>query len=142
MVNRIWRIASQLRCVGGSSKVLFDCVDAMRRLTSPAEHLGLIRPQKCEGRNDPVTSFMRPAPVPNDDEIGMPEDNAVADPLSDSTLNLWNDTARTNREIFTEIFRPVPTNLVRDWNAYEVRGRRYGECVSMFDWSSRNTCRR
>jgi len=66
------------------------------------------------------TSFMRPAPYPNDDEIGTREDDAVADPISNATLALWNETARKNREIFTEVFRPVPTNLVRDWNAYEV----------------------
>ncbi|GJE90640.1 phospholipase D [Phanerochaete sordida] len=82
------------------------------------EHLGLIPPQLCEGPNEEVTSFMRPSPVPNDDELGTPEDNAVADPLSPSTEALWNDTARKNREIFTEIFRPVPTNLIRSWDAY------------------------
>lgn len=64
---------------------------------------------------------MRPAPVLNENEIGTPEDNAVADPLSPTTEALWNDTARTNREIFTEIFRPVPTNLIRSWDAYGVR---------------------
>lgn len=64
---------------------------------------------------------MRPAPTPNEDETGCEEDALVADPLADATLELWRTTARKNREIFTEIFRPVPTNLVRDWKAYEVR---------------------
>jgi hypothetical protein len=86
------------------------------------EHLGLITPQWC-GREEKVTSFMRPAPVPNENEMGSEEDNAVADPLSAETDRLWTETARTNREIFTEIFRPVPTNLVRDWNAYSVGAR-------------------
>ena len=63
---------------------------------------------------------MRPAPHPNDDETGTNEDDAVADPLAPETEALWNDTARKNREIFTEIFRPVPTNLVRNWDAYPV----------------------
>ncbi|KAG1734909.1 uncharacterized protein EDB91DRAFT_1056622 [Suillus paluster] len=84
------------------------------------EHLGLIEPQNVLHSREKVTSFMRCAPEPNDDEIGTPEDNAVADPLADSTLELWNSTARTNREIFTEVFRPVPTNLVRSWSAYEA----------------------
>jgi len=83
------------------------------------EHLGLIPPQRCEERVEPVTSFMKAAPYKNDDEFGTAEDDAVADPLADETLSLWNNTARKNREIFTEIFRPVPTNLVRDWKAYE-----------------------
>jgi len=84
------------------------------------EHLGLIPPQMCQDREEDITSFMRPAPVPNDDETGSKEDLAVADPLSDETLNLFNDTARKNREIFTEVFRPVPSNLVRNWHAYEM----------------------
>jgi len=73
----------------------------------------------CQGKNDLVTSFMRPAPCPNDDETADQEDRAVADPLTDEMLNLWNDTARKNREIFTEIFKPVPSNLAREWGAYD-----------------------
>jgi phospholipase D1/2 len=83
------------------------------------EHLGLMPPQFCQNRDEPVTSFMRCAPEPNEDETMLQEDALVADPLADSTLQLWMDTARTNREIFTELFRPVPTNLVRDWKAYD-----------------------
>ncbi|OJA19475.1 hypothetical protein AZE42_04918 [Rhizopogon vesiculosus] len=75
------------------------------------EHLGLIEPQNVLHSKENVTSFMRCAPEVNEDEIGTPEDIAVADPLADSTLELWNRTAKRNREIFTEIFRPVPTNL-------------------------------
>lgn len=86
------------------------------------EHLGLLEPQVCEGPNEKATSFMRPAPIPNDDETAVVEDSVVADPLSDQTDALWTGTARRNREIFTEIFRPVPSNLVRTWDAYDVRG--------------------
>jgi phospholipase D1/2 len=63
---------------------------------------------------------MRPAPISNDNETSTREDAAVADPLAPSTEALWNDTARRNREIFTEVFRPVPTNLIRSWDAYGV----------------------
>ena len=87
------------------------------------EHLGLIPPQPATDGHPKVTSYMRPAPHPHHDD-GYDEqdlDNLVADPVSDSTIRLWNDTARKNREVFTELFRPVPTNLVRDWSAYEVR---------------------
>lgn len=83
------------------------------------EHLGLIPPQNCT-KDEPVTNFMRAAPVPNDDTTSSEEDRLVADPLADATVALWQDTARVNREVFTEVFRPVPTNLVRDWNAYNV----------------------
>jgi phospholipase D1/2 len=64
---------------------------------------------------------MRPAPYPNDYNLDSREDRAVADPLSADTEGLWNNTARVNREIFTEVFRPVPTNLIRSWGAYDVR---------------------
>ena len=66
---------------------------------------------------------MRAAPFPNDDELdGSAEDRAVEDPLGDATVDLWTRTARDNRGAFTEIFRPVPTNLIRTWDAYAVRG--------------------
>jgi phospholipase D1/2 len=67
---------------------------------------------------------MRPAPVANEDETYKEEDARVADPLSDQFLNLWNTTARVNREVFTELFRPIPSNLVHNWNAYEVSAHR------------------
>ncbi len=73
-----------------------------------------------EDKHEEVTSFMRPAPFQNDDETCMREDQMVADPLSDDTNRLLNETAKKNRDIFTEVFRPVPSNLVRDWKAYEV----------------------
>ena len=66
---------------------------------------------------------MRPAPIPNDDETGTADDACVADPLADSTDALWNDTAKRNRDIFTEVFRPIPSNFIRKWDAYEVRWR-------------------
>uniref|UniRef100_D8Q6U4 Phospholipase n=1 Tax=Schizophyllum commune (strain H4-8 / FGSC 9210) TaxID=578458 RepID=D8Q6U4_SCHCM len=83
------------------------------------EHLGLIPPQMMDKKDEEVTDYMRPAPTPNPDETGSREDEMVADPLCEETQYLWNDTARKNREIFTEIFRPVPTNLVRTWDAYD-----------------------
>ncbi|KAK7028554.1 phospholipase [Favolaschia claudopus] len=83
------------------------------------EHLGLIEPQRCDKRHEQPDDAMHPSPTPNPDASGSKYDRLVADPLAQATLELWNNTARKNREIFTEIFRPVPTNLVRDWKAYE-----------------------
>jgi phospholipase D1/2 len=88
------------------------------------EHLGLIPPQNVTSRRENVTTFMHPAPIPNEDETDLEEDARVADPLSGEFLNLWNTTARVNREVFTELFRPIPSNLVHNWNAYEVSARR------------------
>ena len=78
-------------------------------------------PQYCQGPREPVTSFMHPAPRLNEDETSLGEDKIVADPLADVTLSLWNDTAKRNREIFSEIFRTVPTDRVRNWEEYSVR---------------------
>ncbi|KAF8057468.1 hypothetical protein FPV67DRAFT_564190 [Lyophyllum atratum] len=83
------------------------------------EHLGLIPPQMPYDANPEVTSFMRPAPHPNDDETGTDHDMLVVDPVADETMGLWMETARKNREVFTEVFRPVPTNLARDWAGYD-----------------------
>lgn len=95
-------------------------------LTVNSEHLGLMEPQNCDLGSRNVTSFMTPAPHPMQDETFLGEDRAVADPLSNETISLWEDTARRNREIFTELFRPVPTNLVRTKAAYKAgRDPRY-----------------
>ena len=67
---------------------------------------------------------MHPAPHLNEDETNIGEDRIVADPLADVTISLWNDTARRNRETFSEIFRTVPTDRVRNWEEYSV-------CLSM-----------
>jgi hypothetical protein len=58
-------------------------------LTPHSEHLGLIEPQIPLGRDDVATSFMHPAPIPNDSEFGCREDDLVADPLSDEVMGLW-----------------------------------------------------
>jgi phospholipase D1/2 len=63
---------------------------------------------------------MRPAPFPNDDELGSREDSAVADPLSDRFQALWIGTAQKNRAIFSELFRTVPTNIIQNWEDYKV----------------------
>ncbi|PPQ99833.1 hypothetical protein CVT24_009627 [Panaeolus cyanescens] len=83
------------------------------------EHLGLIDPQPCDSREPEITSAMRPAPILNEDTTRTHEDSLVADPLDPKTDFLWKETARKNREVFTEIFRPIPTNLVRSFSAYD-----------------------
>ena len=85
---------------------------------------------------------MRPAPIPNDDDTGTIEDQYVADPLADSTNALWNDTAKRNRDIFTEIFRPVPTNLVRSWAQYDVSIHSTYSGLHRLTWQCRTTSRR
>jgi phospholipase D1/2 len=85
-----------------------------------SEHLGLIPPQDCNSRQPTITSAMRPAPFPASDMTHSDEDRLVADPLIQQTDQLWKDTAKRNREIFTEIFHPLPSNLVPNVEAYDV----------------------
>lgn len=73
-----------------------------------------------DGHNH-ITNFMRPAPRPNPDETFEDEDQLVADPLSEDTERLWRETAHRNREIYSEVFKPVPSNVARNWKIYDVR---------------------
>jgi len=84
------------------------------------EHLGLIPPQNCNSRHPTVTDYMRPAPLPATDTTHSEEDRLVADPLIQHTDQLWRETARRNREIYTEIFHILPTNLVQNAAAYDL----------------------
>jgi phospholipase D1/2 len=63
---------------------------------------------------------MRPAPVPNPDELGLPEDILVSDPMSIEMEDLWNGTASRNRAIFAELFKTVPSDTVRNLEQYKV----------------------
>ncbi|KAG8764176.1 hypothetical protein FRC12_008241 [Ceratobasidium sp. 428] len=92
---------------------------ATRFAATLRQHLGLIEPQICANGNEPVTSFMRPAPIPNDNEVGSREDRAVSDPLGDQFQGLWIGTAQKNRAIFSELFKTVPSNIVRNWEQYK-----------------------
>lgn len=79
------------------------------------KHLGLLRPQdmqRADANFDPVG-------VPNNYDWGSPEDNVVADPLSDTFQSLWSSRARQNTEIFRQVFRAVPDDTVRNWNEYK-----------------------
>lgn len=107
--RKLYRGMQTLRSVGRTSAK-----------ASTLEHLGLIAPQNC-GRREPVTSFMRAAPFPNQSELHEEADQLVADPICDTMWRLWNETAKKNTQVFTDLFRPVPTNLVRNWAGYDVR---------------------
>lgn len=79
------------------------------------KHLGLLRPQDY---TRPDQNY-EPIGVPNTYDWDSREDRAVADPLGNDFLNLWNTTARTNTEAFERVFHPVPTDKVRNWKQYD-----------------------
>ncbi|KAF8317462.1 phospholipase D/nuclease [Clavulina sp. PMI_390] len=83
------------------------------------QHLGLVDPQFVSSDRDPVTPFMRPSPIPGVDEFGLPETQKVLDPLSDEFQELWNNTAKVNSEVYHELWKPVPSNNVNNWETYK-----------------------
>jgi phospholipase D1/2 len=79
------------------------------------KHLGLLKPENMYG---PDQNY-EPVGVPNNYDWGSQEDQAVADPLSDSFVNLWNSRAHQNTEVFSKVFHPVPDDKVRNWHDYD-----------------------
>jgi hypothetical protein len=79
-----------------------------------AEHLGLFQPLAIEE----ITSSMHPAPVPLTIEKN-PDDARVADPLGD-IVQVWEATAEQNRAAFEAIFKPLPSDSVRNKDSYRV----------------------
>lgn len=80
------------------------------------KHLGLIPAQNNER---PDANFEPIGIAPNIYDLGSPEDNIVADPLSDTFQSLWNSRARTNTDVFRKVFRVVPDDNVRTWADYK-----------------------
>jgi phospholipase D1/2 len=82
------------------------------------KHLGLLPDQAPDGGADgnwtPVNRD------PNAYDFGSEPDALVADPLSESFLSLWRATARTNTEVFSKVFHPVPNDAVRTWADYDA----------------------
>lgn len=62
---------------------------------------------------------MLPVPHPSEYDFGSPEDKLVEDVLSADFWKVWNETAINNQAAFERIFRPVPTNQVRNWKDYD-----------------------
>jgi len=63
---------------------------------------------------------MSAVPRPHEIDLQSKEELQVADPLSDEFDTLWMSTAKRNTQIFQEIFKTVPSNNVRSWDAYQV----------------------
>ncbi|WEW61226.1 phospholipase D [Emydomyces testavorans] len=79
------------------------------------KHLGLIPAQDYQR---PDANF-EPVGVPNQYDMGSPEDRIVADPLSDTFQSLWNSRAKQNTEVYRKVFHAVPDDSVRNWNDYK-----------------------
>ncbi|PTB70582.1 phospholipase [Trichoderma citrinoviride] len=80
------------------------------------KHLGLLPDQRCDR---PDQNWLPVTDAPNDYDWGSSADRLVEDPLSPDFLNLWEDTANTNTEVFSRAFHPVPDDHVRTWDDYD-----------------------
>ncbi|KAH7412900.1 hypothetical protein BKA64DRAFT_340100 [Cadophora sp. MPI-SDFR-AT-0126] len=80
------------------------------------KHMGLLLPQDMRR---PDSNF-HPAPSPSDYDFGSPEDRIVADPLSDSFLKLWSDTATQNTLSFRKVFAVMPDDTAKTWIQYQA----------------------
>ncbi|EEP79989.1 hypothetical protein UREG_04831 [Uncinocarpus reesii 1704] len=79
------------------------------------KHLGLIPAQDYQRPN----ANFEPVGVPNQYDVGSPEDQIVADPLSGTFQSLWNSRAKQNTEVYRKVFHAVPDDNVRNWNDYK-----------------------
>jgi phospholipase D1/2 len=79
------------------------------------KHLGLLKAQDYQ-RPD---ANCEPVGVPNECDLNCPESQVVADPLSETFQSLWTSRARTNTEVYRQVFHVVPDDNVRSWDAYE-----------------------
>ncbi len=80
------------------------------------KHLGLLPNQRHDEPNANWTPVSR---EPNQYDWGSEADRLVQDPLDLNFRRLWSDTARTNTEVFSKAFHPVPNDKVRNWDQYE-----------------------
>ncbi|OTB06523.1 hypothetical protein M426DRAFT_318926 [Hypoxylon sp. CI-4A] len=86
------------------------------------KHLGLLPDQPWDQPNANWTPVDRD---PQQYDWGSESDRLVEDPLSENFRRLWLGTARTNTEVFSKVFHPVPNDLVRTWEQYEDFFSRY-----------------
>ncbi|KAL7796537.1 putative phospholipase D [Trichoderma ceciliae] len=80
------------------------------------KHLGLLPDQRWD---QPTQNWLPVTDAPNDYDWGSSADRLVEDPLSPDFLDLWEDTANTNTEVFSRAFHPVPDDRVRTWDDYD-----------------------
>ncbi|KAI1102375.1 phospholipase D/nuclease [Jackrogersella minutella] len=80
------------------------------------KHLGLLPDQQCDR---PTANWTPVGRDPQDYDWGSEADRLVEDPLCEDFRRLWTGTARTNTDVFSKVFHPVPNDLVRTWDQYE-----------------------
>lgn len=90
------------------------------------EHLGLLPAQDYDASTEP--NAKPPGVCPNKILEG-PENDFVADPLSDEVWDTWTNQATTNTEVFRFLFRADPDDNIRtfeDYDKFTPRGAKQG----------------
>ncbi|KAI1498694.1 phospholipase D/nuclease [Biscogniauxia marginata] len=80
------------------------------------KHLGLLPDQRWDR---PTANWTPVDRDPQEYDWGSEPDRLVEDPVSEEFWRLWTDRARTNTEVFTKVFHPVPNDAVRTWDQYK-----------------------
>jgi phospholipase D1/2 len=81
------------------------------------KHLGLLPPQDY---TTPDANYLPVTAAPeNEYDWGSEEDRVVADPLAPEFMDRWNETARTNTDVFGKVFHVVPHDSVQTWDEYD-----------------------
>ncbi|KAI0900153.1 phospholipase D/nuclease [Annulohypoxylon nitens] len=86
------------------------------------KHLGLLPDQRWD---EPTANWTPVDRDPQQYDWGSRADRLVEDPLSEDFRRLWTETARTNTDVFSKVFHPVPNDLVRTWDQYKDFFSRY-----------------
>lgn len=82
------------------------------------EHLGLLPPQEHDATSDP--NAQPPSESSPNKILPGPEDDFVADPLSDKLWRTWTEQATTNTEVFRDLFHADPDDAIRTFDDYET----------------------
>ncbi|KAI1335858.1 phospholipase D/nuclease [Xylariaceae sp. FL0016] len=80
------------------------------------KHLGLLPDQPWDRPDKNWTPVNRD---PQQYDWGSESDLVVEDPVSDEFWRMWNDRARSNTEVFSKVFHPVPNDACRTWDQYK-----------------------
>lgn len=94
------------------------------------EHLGLLPAQKYNAAKEPNA---QPPDVSLNKVLEGPENDFVADPLSDEVWKTWTDQATKNTEVYRVLFRADPDDHIKTFADYDQFRPRRGMEGHLFD---------
>ncbi|THC92953.1 hypothetical protein EYZ11_007571 [Aspergillus tanneri] len=94
------------------------------------EHLGLLPAQKYDASQHPNA---QPPTVCMNEVLEGPENDFVADPLSESVWKTWTEQATVNTEMYRVLFRADPDDNIKTFEDYDTFRPRAGKQGHLFD---------